>query len=122
MSGGKNAWRFWDAIKYTQGNGILLNGIGSEVKGTLLFHAIENSLSLIRSNYITSKPFEIVADSLLMQEFDTASADSFNAYKNLNQQNDKAIFEENKIIKIKRKKLIPLFTLSKRMRCWEPLL
>ena len=122
MSGGKNAWRFWDAIKYTQGNGILLNGIGSEVKGALLFHAIENSLSLIRSNYITSKPFEIVADSLLMQEFDTASADSFIACKNLNQQNDKAIFEENKTIKIKRKKLIPLFTLSKRMRCWEPLL
>lgn len=82
MSGGKKAWRFWDAIKYTQGDGIHLNGIGSELKGTLLFHAIENSLSLIRSNYITSKPFEIVADSLLMLELDTASADSFIAYKN----------------------------------------
>jgi len=89
----------------------------------MLFHAIENSVSLIRNNHIASKPFEIIADSSLMQEVDTVSADSFNSYKiNLNQQNVNTIVKESKTIKIRRKKLIALVTFSKRMRCWEPLL
>jgi LysM repeat protein len=106
VSGGKNSWRYWDAAKYTQGDGIHLNGVGSELKGTLLFHAIENSVALIRNDKVASKPFEIVADSLIMQEFDSASADSSIADKiNLDQQNDKIIVKENKIIKNQKKEI-----------------
>ena len=104
VSGGKNSWRYWDAAKYTQGDGIHLNGVGSELKGTLLFHAIENTVALIRNDNVASKPFEIVADSLMMQEFNSASADSSIADKiNLDEQNDKIVIKENKIIKNQKK-------------------
>jgi hypothetical protein len=93
----RNSWHYWDAAKYTQGDGIHLNGVGSELKGTLLFHAIENSVALIRNDKVASKPFEIISDSLLMQEFDSASADSSIADKiNLDEQNDKIVVKENK--------------------------
>ena len=106
VSGGKNSWRYWDAAKYTQGDGIHLNGVGSELKGTLLFHAIENSVALIRNDKVASKPFEIITDSLLMQEFDSASADSSIADKiNLDEQKDKIVVKENKIIKNQKKEI-----------------
>ena len=104
VSGGKNAWRFWDAAKYTQGDGIQLNGVGSELKGTLLFHAIENSVALIRNNHLVSKPFEIVSDSLIMQEFDSTIADSsITDNINVHQQNNETIIKDNKTIKNKNK-------------------
>jgi LysM repeat protein len=104
VSGGKNAWRFWDAAKYTQGDGIHLNGVGSELKGTLLFHAIENSVALIRNNHLVSKPFEIVSDSLIMQEFDSTIADSsITDNINVHQQNNETIIKDNKTIKNKNK-------------------
>ena len=108
VSGGKNAWRFWDAAKYTQGDGIHLNGVGSELKGTMLFHAIENSVSLIRNKHIASKPFEIIADSSLMQEVDTIITDSLTTHKiNLDQQNAKAVVKENKPTKTQKKDKTP---------------
>jgi LysM repeat protein len=99
VSGGKNAWRFWDAAKYTQGDGIHLNGVGSELKGALLFHAIENSVTLIKSNHVASKPFEIT-DSLISLEADSVAADSsITTNSDVIEQKEKLIVKQNKTIK-----------------------
>jgi LysM repeat protein len=108
VSGGKNAWRFWDAAKYTQGDGIHLNGVGSELKGTLLFNAIENSVSMIRNKHIASKPFEIIVDSSLIQEGETVAIDSLTTHKtNLDQQNEKTVVKEHKSTKTQKKDIDP---------------
>jgi LysM repeat protein len=100
VSGGKNAWRFWDAAKYTQGDGIHLNGVGSELKGRLLFHAIENSVTLIKSNHVASKPFEIISDSLISLEADSMLADSsITTNSDVIEQKEKLIVKQNKTIK-----------------------
>ncbi|MFM7015139.1 MAG: LysM peptidoglycan-binding domain-containing protein [Bacteroidota bacterium] len=64
VSGQKNAWQFWDAAKFTQGDGIHLNGKGSELKGTLMFQAITNSVTLIRDAKCKSKILESDKDTL----------------------------------------------------------
>jgi len=100
VSGGKNAWRFWDGAKYTQGDGIHLNGLGSELKGTLLFHAIENSVALIRNNKATSKQFEILTDSSTANNIDSVVADSvITTNSELVPQNENNIVKQNKTVK-----------------------
>jgi LysM repeat protein len=115
VSGGKNAWRFWDAAKFTQGDGIHLNGKGSELKGTLLFNAIENSISLIRNNHIQAKPFEIISDSLIITDVDSIVIDpSLSSTIDINKNNQKAPVEENKIIKNQKKEIKSAFYVVKK--------
>ena len=64
ISGQKNAWRFWDAAKFTQGDGIHLNGKGSELKGTLLFDAIVNSVAKIRNEKLQSFKLNALIDTI----------------------------------------------------------
>ena len=64
VSGGRNAWHYWADAKLTQGDGIHLNGKGSELKGTLLFHAIDNSVSLIRNEKVNSKAMKIEDETM----------------------------------------------------------
>lgn len=115
VSGGKNAWRFWDAAKYTQGDGIHLNGVGSELKGTLLFNAIQNTISLIRKSNIASKPFEIITDTLTATDFDTIVVDT--AITNnveVVQQKATAVVKQNKTTKNLKKDESPSFMSLKR--------
>jgi len=115
VSGGENAWRFWDAAKFTQGDGIHLNGKGSELKGTLLFNAIENSISLIRNNHIQAKPFEIISDSLIITDVDSIVIDpSLSSTIDINKNNQKAPVEENKIIKNQKKEIKSAFYVVKK--------
>lgn len=115
VSGGKNAWRFWDAAKYTQGDGIHLNGVGSELKGTLLFNAIQNTISLIRKSNIASKPFEIITDTLTATDFDTIVVDT--AITNnveVVQQKATAVVKQNKTTKNLKKDESPSFYVVKK--------
>jgi LysM repeat protein/lysophospholipase L1-like esterase len=115
VAGGKNAWRFWDAAKYTQGDGIHLNGVGSELKGALLFHAIENSVTLIKSNHIVSKPFEIIFDSLVSYEIDSLIADS-STTANINavHETEKTVVKQNKTSKNHKKESASSFYVVKK--------
>ena len=115
VSGGKNAWRFWDAAKYTQGDGIHLNGVGSELKGALLFHAIENSVTLIKGNQVASKPFEIISDSLVSYEIDSLIADSSTtANINVVNETEKTVVKQNKTSKNHKKESASTFYVVKK--------
>lgn len=115
VSGGKNAWRFWDAAKYTQGDGIHLNGVGSELKGTLLFHAIENSVELIRNSKVASKPFEIIIDTLTAADIDFIVADSaITTNVEIVQQKETSVVKKNKTTKNIKKDIAPSFYIVKK--------
>jgi LysM repeat protein len=115
VSGGKNAWRFWDAAKYTQGDGIHLNGVGSELKGTLLFHAIENSVELIRNSKVASKPFEIITDTLTADDIDSIVADSaITTNVEVVQQKETTVVKQNKTTKNLKKDKAPSFYIVKK--------
>lgn len=115
VSGGKNAWRFWDTAKYTQGDGIHLNGVGSELKGTLLFHAIENSVELIRNSKVASKPFEIIIDTLTAADIDFIVADSaITTNVEIVQQKDTSVVKKNKTTKNIKKDIAPSFYIVKK--------
>lgn len=73
VSGGANAWKYWDNSKLTQGDGIHLNGRGSELKGTLLFNAINSTVTAIRMEKINQQILYVESDSTLTSIDSTAS-------------------------------------------------
>jgi LysM repeat protein len=50
ISGGRRTMRLWDANRLTMNDGIHLNGKGSELKGELLFRAMEQTVDELQEN------------------------------------------------------------------------